>query len=279
VFDKAVASARFHVDAVQDAPGDLALTIRDRPGESFRLWLPENIWRDLPGLPDLPRPTPSPLAHRAYAVLRLDLEAWQTTPWERTDAGGMTRAVSFPSGKVRATATPVRDELELELDVTNGSARTWTDCWAEVCLRLATSPAFADTARQRTLGRIDGQWATLETTPLCEPHPDWNTYLGTPPVEFVKRCMRDWWCRDFPVQLDHPIIAVHDRDDSAVVGIGFETPAEYCNNLEPDFACIHSDPLLGEIRPGGTAKTRGKIVYAEGSKTAFVARASEIRVA
>ena len=267
----------FRIDPVPDDPGDLRIALREREGEVLKLWLPENIWRDPADRPELPRPTAGPIAHDTYAVLGFENEEWQATPWERTAAGGLTRVVGFADGEVRASATPVGDDIALELAVTNRTSEPWYDCWAEVCLRLATSPSFADPLRERTLGRIDGRWTSLESTPLCTPDPTHNSYLTTPPVEFVKRCARDWWCDEFPVQLDHPLIAVHDRYDRGVLGIVFEPCAEYCNNLEPDYACIHSDPLLGDVEPSETAVTRGKIVYVRASREAFLAHASDIR--
>jgi len=267
----------FRLDWTCDTPCDLRVEVLSHPGEWLRLWLPENIWRDLPSRPELARPTSQAAAHDAYAALAMTDPTWQRTPWQRTADGAFERRLAFSEGRVSARARPVGNEILLDIAVTNESSRAWLDCWAEVCLSLAPSSSFADPDRTRTLGRVDGRWTVMSSTPAAKPNPDHNTYHATPAVEFIERCARDWWCEEFRVQLDHPLIAVANRDDTAVIGIVFERCAEHCNNLEPDYACIHSDPLLGELEPGATSPAQGWIVYVVGSARAFVARAPAIR--
>jgi len=269
----------FQVEGTLGRPGELGIELRGFPGEFFTLWLPENVWRDLPGREELSGPQSGPAAYRANAVFGMDSsKEWQETSWGRTEEGGVFRTVQFADGFVSAAATPVRNEVLLEVTVTNTTSQTWLDCWAEVCLRLAPSRSFADTLRERTLGRIGGRWTLLGSTPPARPDPAQNMYVATPAIAFVERCLRDWWCAEFPVKLDHPLVAVQNRDDSAVLGVLFDPCAGYCNCLKPDMACIHSDPLLGEIEPGATKTALGKLVYVEGSVRDFVETASAMRV-
>lgn len=269
----------FRVEGTLGKPGELRIKLIGHRGEFLTLWLPENIWRDLPGRKELPRPQRGPAAYRANAVFGMDSsKEWQETPWDRTEEGEVFRTVQFTDGFVSASAIAVRNELLLRVMITNATSQTWLDCWAEVCLRLAPSPSFADTLRERTLGRIDGKWTFLSSLPLAKPNPAQNMYIATPAIPFVERCLGDWWCAEFPVQLDHPLIAVHNRDDSAVIGVLFDPCAGYCNCLKPDMACIHSDPLLGNIEPGETKTALGKLVYVEGSVQEFLEKASAMSV-
>jgi hypothetical protein len=264
----------FEVDADSDRAGQLRIESPRLPGEWFTLWLPENIRRDLPGRIELPRPTSEVAADTAYAVMGMaSSEQWRTVPWRRSEQGGVERTIRFDEGSVYASARPIGRELQLELTVTNGSSQRWLDCWAEVCLRLAPSASFADTNRGRTYGRVDGTWMALKDQPLATPDPCHNVYRPTPEVEFAERCIRDWWCDDLRVQLDHPLIAVANREDTAVVGIVFQPCAKYCNNLHAHMACIHSDPLLGDIAPGASHTVRGKVIYFAGSTARFIEEA------
>jgi len=267
------------MNITQDRPGELRVDLPNRPGEFVTLWLPENIWRDIPGREELPRPQRGPVSYEANAVFGMDKsEQWHRTPWDRTEGGGVSRTVHFADGFVAARANPVSDGLLLELAVTNTTSRVWRDCWAEVCLRLAPSPSFGDMLRERTVGRIDGNWRVLSSTPPGKPDPARNMYIATPRIEFVERCLIDWWCVEFPVRLDHPLLAVHSRDDRAVIGILFDPCAGYCNCLKPEMACIHSDPLLGNIEPGETKAARGRLIYHEGTIEEFLDHASDITV-
>jgi hypothetical protein len=263
-------NSTFEVDPQPDSPGELRVSIAQVPEGHLTLWLPEIIWRDFPDRRELRRPTGKEEAIDTYSVMYMEmLEAWRAVSWERTAAGGLTRELEFSAGRVSASATPADGELLLEVTVANESSQSWRDCWAEVCLRLAPCPSFADTTRRRTLGRVGGEWTALSETPPATLDPTMNIYRATPEVEFVERCIRDWASAALPVQLDHPLIAVANEDDSAVVGLVFDPCAEYCNNLAGDMACIHSDPLLGDLEPGGVATARGKVVYFEGSAAAF----------
>lgn len=67
-----------------------------------------------------------------------------------------------------------------------------------------------------------------------------------------------------PVQLDHPLMAVCDRSNSAVIAIDFDPCNGYCNNLDPHMACIHSDPYVGTIAQCAERTVTGRIVCFRG---------------
>ena len=152
----------------------------------------------------------------------------------------------------------------LEITLHNTSGETWLDCYAEVCLQLARAPEFADTTRERTFGRIGGQWKSFAETVPASPNPQHNTYLATPGNPFLEESVRGWWTDSFSVRLDHPLIAVRNKTDTATIGISFEPCSGHCNNLSSDMACIHSDPYLGRIASGEQATVRGRIFYHKG---------------
>lgn len=262
-----------------ERPGEIRISVPRTNDEHLTMWLPEIIWRDTPGCRGPARPTASNEAIDVYSAMYMELfEEWKTVPWLATPEGGIARSLEFVGGYVSATATPVGHEVIFEITVANESSRTWRDCWAEACLRLAPSASFADTSRRRTLGRIEGEWTVLSETPATTMAHKMNIYNATPEVKFVERCLQDWGVSSIPVQLDHSLIAVGNRSDSAVIGLLFERCAAYCNNLDADMACIHSDPFFGDIEPGSAATNRGKLMYLEGSVAEFIQNASAVRV-
>jgi hypothetical protein len=266
------------IEEMPHEPDVLRVNVPDWSGEYFTLWLPEVIWRDLPDRKELARPQSFEASFKANAVFYMQTPDVKKVPWKRNAEGGLVRSVDFPGGNILCSANPRDNEILLEIAIANTTSQTWLSSFAEVCLRLAPSPSFADTKRERTFGRIHGKWTRLSSTPPAKPDPARNLYLATPGNPFNARCVRDWWCKEFPVRLDHPLLAVHDREDRAVVGILFDPCSGYCNCLNKEMACIHSDPFLGNIQPGGKKKSRGKLIYFKGPMRDFLKGASAISV-
>jgi hypothetical protein len=189
--------------------------------------------------------------------------------------------LEFAHGRVSASATPNENELLLEVTVTNASSRAWLDCFAMVCLRFAPSPSFADTTGDRTFVRTDGTWMRVSETAIKNgtSHSEFQAthYRPVRQNELVQRWTR---FRELKIsaELDHPLIATSNRDDTAVIGMLFERPAQHFHNRAGSMACVHSDPLLGDIEPGAGITTRGKIIYFDGSAADFLESASAIRV-
>jgi hypothetical protein len=281
-------SVAFDVDAAPAVPGELRVALPSLRDEWLTLWLPELVFRDLPGrtaLPDRPSPV-SPLdeteAWSLFTVMSMfGLPEWRTTPWTRDRLGGVTRSLDFGDGRVSASATPLANELLLEVTVANTSSQVWLDCYAMVCLRFAPSPAFADIRGDRTFVRIDGTWSRVSETGIrnAMSHTEFQAthYRPVQSNELVDR-----WDRfrelEVSARLDHPLIATSNRDGTAVVGLLFERTAQHFHNRAGNMACVHSDPLLGDIEPGAARTMRGKLVYFEGSTADFLETASAIRV-
>ena len=250
-------------------PGALILTPRSRPGSLFRLWFPEIVWRQRAG-GETAGTHSFQEALQSYAVFDRTESPWKTTPW-RKEGRCCTRTLAFPEGSVHAGARLRADGLDLELVVQNRSPHQWLDSYAEVCLQLARAADFADRTRERTYGRIDGAWRMLATTATDQTPARHHSYEATPPSAFYRKSLFGWWTTCFDVRLDHPFLFVRDCADQAVIAIGFDPCAGYGNNLDPDMACIHSDPRFGRLPPGERATARGRILYRERSASTFVA--------
>ena len=251
--------------------GVLDITITDRPKQHFTLWFPEMIWRKLPYTEPPVRRRKFQDAYDAYALFDMSNPLWKNTLWISSGTGKLERVLTFGTGAVACSVQSQKNELGLEIDITNNTSDLWMYCFAEVCLQLYPSTDFADLTRERTYGRINKCWTSLHNSPTSLRDPLNNTYLANPENPFHKECLRDWWSDDFSVRLDHPIIAVHDQQNKNVISISFEPCSGFCNNLHANMACIHSDPYFGSIKPTSTKTAKGKIVYFEGSIEEFLA--------
>jgi len=253
-----------------DNKGDIKLVLSDRPDQSFRLCFPEVIWRHT----ESGRPVQSGRTFeevlRDYKVFWKKEPSYSGTEWKIDAKGSFRRSIEFAGGSVQAGIFPFDEGVKLELPINNNSETSWMDCYAEVCLQLSGSPDFADTARERTYGRIKGEWKALSSTPAGRPDSRRNTYYATPQNAFLWEMLRGWWTEAIDVTLDHPMIFVQSRAGDGIVGIEFEHPIGYCNNLSFGMACIHSDPYLGNIPPGGKAHAAGRILYCRKSREAFL---------
>lgn len=254
-------------------PGTLDITIKDRPKQHFTLWFPEIIWRKLPYTKPPARPQKFQEAYDAYALFDMTNPLWKNTQWMNSGTGKLQRTLTFDTGTVACSVQSQNNEICLDIDLTNNTSDLWMYCFAEVCLRLSPSLDFADLTRERTYGRINNRWISLHNSPTSLRDQLTNTYLATPENPFHKECLRDWWSDDFSVHLDHPLIAVHDQQNKAVISISFEPYSGYCNNLHANMACIHSDPYFDSIKPDSTKTAKGKIEYFEGSIEEFLSSA------
>jgi len=240
------------------------------PAQSFRLWFPEIIWHRLNRQYSFGDKRTFNKAFNSYGLYSKKDNSWHNTVWEAVDGQGLQRTLDFSDGSVYAKATPFAGGVLLELSLCNKSDDVWKDCYAEICLQLANAPDFADIRRDRTYGRISGDWGVLASTPTACPNPQNNTYNATPPKPFLWETLRGWWTNDIHVTLDHPVIFVRSFSGDAIIGIGFTPCIGYCNNLSPTMACIHSDPYIGNIPPGHKRQVTGRVFYSHESIEAFV---------
>jgi hypothetical protein len=260
-----------------DEAGAIRLVLSDRSdSQNLRLWFPEIIWRNRNQQQSLGDNRTFEDAFDSYALYSKQEESWRSTKWESEGCHVFQRTLDFGDGIVKAKATSDADGINMELLLCNKSNEIWIDCYSEICLQLANASDFADFKRNRTYGRTSGKWHTLDTTPLATPNPQRNSYNATPTKPFLWETIRGWWINKINVTLDHPVIFVQNSSGDAIIGIGFKPCVGYCNNLDPNMACIHSDPFMGNITPGHTKTVSGRIFYNHGSVEDFVAKLNNL---
>jgi hypothetical protein len=250
--------------------GSLRLIPSDRRDQSFKLWFPEIIWRQTDQqqhLSDGKRSFDD--AFRDYALYWKGADSWKSTQWEAIPGPGVQRLIEFELGAVCTKVTVCPEGVDLELRIRNKSKELWIACYAEVCLQLADAPDFADITRERTYGRVSGNWRALSSTPVSRPDPQHNAYHSSLKNPFYWESIRGWWTEEIQVVLDHPVIFVQSRTNDGLIAISFDPCIGYCNNLKPDMACIHSDPFLGCIPSGKESCAVGHVLYGHDTASTF----------
>ncbi len=136
--------------------------------------------------------------------------------------------------------------LAIDLTVTNLLPAPYTPAASfGTCLRHSAAWRFGDPDGGRTMVRREGCWVSLR-----------ELFGG----EAIRRA------RSMPLGqpdsvCDEGIIARLNDDRSAGVAIAWNRVHELCSNLAANISCIHSDPALGPVEPGKSARLCGRIWF------------------
>ena len=179
-------------------------------------------------------------------------------------------------------------EIETRVRVRNLSPRTWRATNAFICLTYADAPLFNDPPLERTFvptadWRSPSGWEPLADLFAAYDHGRGKyTFFpvrGGPGLEDL------WVFRRIDQAAHHQVLSrgfgcVVSRDGRWTIGMTTADAAYFFNNRSrrvehQDGVCIHADPLLGDVTPGGTAEGISTIHIVEGGIDAFIARCIE----
>lgn len=229
----------------------LGFVLPQLPGEEFRIAIPELI------------------SDRRQAIL----------PWGfaspdfeiRKDLAQLQIEVPGRIG-MEATIRFLEEKIEASVRVTNLSTDTWDDLNAFTCFACTKAPSFHNPDLRRTYIPMGGALKPIaELFAKKSPGSDPKTFFavaGGPLLDDL------WACRQLRQRYADPAstacACLASADGRWVAGIHTQQPAYLFNNR--DLSCIHADPLLGTVLPGGSAEGFSAIHIFPGRIEDFVKR-------
>ncbi|MHC4717650.1 MAG: hypothetical protein ACYS5V_11820 [Planctomycetota bacterium] len=217
--------------------------------------------------------------------------ASKTPPkWARTDDGGL--AMDNPLERdvtVHFRVIPRDRLLEVRFGLTNGSAKTLRNCWAQICFKGVGEPVLAERHPTSSFMLSNGEliswdgagqdlsWLEKERD---ERRPGFFRrscfFLATVGKgKVVGRLRRG---RN-PVltlgrKIDAPIIAKSDKDRRRSVLVYSPSGVRaFYNVLQP---CFHVDPHLGDVPPGSTRWAQTYLIFHEGDLKKAVTQLAKV---
>ena len=179
-------------------------------------------------------------------------------------------------------------ELETRVKLRNLSKRTWRNTNAFICLTYADAPLFNDPQLERTFvptadWRSPAGWVPLAKLFAAYDHGRGNyTFF---PVSGGPGLMDLWVFQRVNRAAHRQVLSrgfggVVSKDGKWTIGMTTANAAYFFNNRSPrvehqDGVCIHADPLLGDVSPGGYAEGVSTIHIVEGGLDALIARCIE----
>lgn len=262
---KATHSPRTWVNPYQEQ--SIELEFPQFPGNVFKIAIPEVV-SDAEGIIVPWREDP---AHWEFSK---QIVRWSTTISARVY---MEAEVEFKGS-----------ELETRVKLRNLSSRTWRETNAFTCLTYADAPLFNDPSLRRTFVPT-GDWRSRPGwKPLAELFAAYNPGRGNYtffPVRGGPKLVDLWVVRRVNPAAHRQVLSrgfsgVVSRDGKWTIGMTTRKAAYFFNNRSPrvehlDGVCIHTDPLLGEVAPGGYAEGVSTIHIVEGGIDAFIERCVE----
>lgn len=235
----------------------IAFELPNLPGEEFRIVIPEVISDATQ--PIVPWGLQSPDFDIAEDVARWAIEI--------PDVVRMEAEVRFSP-----------DRIDAYVKTTNLSPRAWEKLNAFTCFAYYAAPSFFDPQMTRTYFPVNSQWKSVSQL-FSEHDPGSGPYTffrvaGGPRLEEL------WACRQIkqfhPQIVDQGCACVVSKDGKSIVGMTTPTPAYVFVNRKE--TCIHADPLMGTVPPGGTCVGSSTIYVFRGTLADFAKRCREPQV-
>lgn len=202
-----------------------------------------------------------------YSLLRHSDEI--DSPW-RISADGRTASFRVESPHERgviieARLTAQASEAVLWMKITNGSGKRLPRVKPLLCFqyrKLAGFPQGLDGNFRYTYVVVGGRLVRLADLATARPDPQAM-------VAYVKGCGQHD-CDKFAnsrggliaQEIDAAAAAVTSKDGHRKVILAFAPPKSVLSNAF--IPCLHADPYLGDLEPGGSAEASGVIMFTEG---------------
>ena len=232
-----------------DPTTQVAIRVAEWPGNTFLLWLPEDvnpIWNQW---------TEGISPHQDF---------------ERTDEGGLVWRYETDEAMVEAKLTPEEASLLCEVYVKNLSGKSLKRVGVQNCFHLSKAGDFACRDGSRIFIRVDGRWRSL-----ADLKPKYKAAL------YLRKGYADaddlWafadnkppkWATDLLEEplADHPLIVCLSKDGGRAVGAASNDYRRVFHNGGLEYLlCVHSQQaVLPELEAGGNFTFRQKIYFADG---------------
>lgn len=179
-------------------------------------------------------------------------------PWEQVPAG-INYDRAFPNGlKCAGSVTHDGNHVDLRLVLENQGDISIKDIKLQTCLYLRAVRELSDfTSRNKLVHVPGGGWVPMERA--VEASTERGSYfLGWP--TFLDR--------DGPAPADLPVVVCLSNQAPRLVALTwFGNTFSLQNN--PNHPCMHADPFVGDLEPGGRVEIMGKMLFFEGTLEEF----------
>lgn len=202
-----------------------------------------------------------------YVVPTGDRGIFSTNPAKKRPGDSIVfsgTASSPRKADYRIVATPDRNSILLEAQLTNTGGETWDPVAHNVlCLQNSYAPDFIDHKGGQTYIMVDGEFLAVNKTNRNDPI---RAHLLDPEnLQWIDRWLRMqyYW---YSEAVSSSLIVRTSRDDRRHIAVAWEDASNVAYNLNENLNCIHSEPRFGALKPGETRTIRGKIYFFEGTR-------------
>jgi hypothetical protein len=226
------------------------------PGNQFRFWLLEAVctWD--------------------HGPLGDNKELYANARWSR-DGSSVRQTSQVPRlYSYTLFIKPAIDKMDLQIQLTNESPNSWENTVLPACFQLNESPSFCDWEGERTFVVVDGRYRAITQTNRVEPV-RWQNYLLTERELPLQNGLVYGHQPLSPQRVSNGLIGVLSKDGRSVAGVIWNCVGYVFYNQHPDFCCIHSQPLLGHMKPGQTKRVKGTFYLLDGGMKELEAKARE----
>lgn len=212
------------------------------PGEEFRLNFPESI------------------GDASQVSTAADI----VPTWTR-GASGAWICIGTRAGELsyRLTLTPEFDAVNVHIQLTNASTRTWAHSLAFNCFNCGGASSLADHECVRHWARCNQETTRLTAMPRkYSTRPTVQAYAveGAPPVSAIPFANA---FQATPVGVLEGWLAIRSRDGTRLAAVASKPALFLFQNME--YSCIHSAPSFGALSPGQTGEALTRIYLVEAS--------------
>ena len=174
-------------------------------------------------------------------------------PWKEVP-GGMAYERKLPDGISFSVRIVKADRaVEIELSMQNRGEHPINDITLQTCVFLRAAREFSQRTADTKLVHVAGR--------------GWLPFMKALKLKDAKGTVRLGW-RSGPKIADLPVILTTSSEAKRLVAFswGKDTFSLVCN---PNHPCMHADPALPDLEPGGNAVIKGKVIFFEGSPEGF----------
>lgn len=166
--------------------------------------------------------------------------------------------------------------LDITCSVVNKSPRAFPNAYLQNCLHFPKAPSFSSKNGETVYIRCDGEWIPVSMTRHWFSRKE-HTLPNTTKFFFRGDTLHEGryrFCLDNrnvdPERSDHPLIIKVSRDRKRTIGIAGGNWDFVFHNDNPILGCIHSQPLPVEIKPQKKATFKQRIYFCESNHESLI---------
>ena len=182
--------------------------------------------------------------------------------------------------RVQVVFVPDKDNVAVEMALTNLSDQNWKDTYVNCCCRLLKAPMFFDDLGDQTFVCFPDKVRRMTETRRVLPADP--TAMG----QYYRLPGRFMGVRDglhmvdsggiCPDRVLNGLVVRLGHDQQSLVGVCWKDAHHiWCGTASERENCIHSDPFYGDLAPGETSVRSGHVYLMQSGLSAVLQRAAE----